>query len=91
MKQVKFFTGVSTKLINNIKFREGELMIYVTRLNDKTFAINPDLIEMMEETPDTVITLTGGNKFVVSESIEVLIERIAVFRQRCLQICKVKE
>ncbi|TGE32617.1 flagellar FlbD family protein [Desulfosporosinus sp. Sb-LF] len=66
-------------------------MIYVTRLNDKTFVINPDLIEMMEETPDTVITLTGGNKFVVSEPIEVLIERIAEFRRRCLQICKVEE
>ena len=66
-------------------------MIYVTRLNDKTFAINPDLIEMMEETPDTVITLTGGNKYVVSESIDVLIERIAEFRRRCRQICKVEE
>jgi flagellar protein FlbD len=58
-------------------------MIYVTRLNDKRFAINPDLIEIMEETPDTVITLTGGNKYVVSEPIEVLIERIAEFRRRC--------
>lgn len=66
-------------------------MIYVTRLNDKTFAINPDLIEMMEETPDTVITLMGGNKFVVSEPIEVLIDRIVEFRRRCRQICKVEE
>jgi len=66
-------------------------MIYVTRLNDKTFAINPDLIETVEETPDTVITLTGGNKYVVSESIEVLIERIAEFRRRCNPICKVEE
>ncbi|HEY8910334.1 MAG TPA: flagellar FlbD family protein [Desulfosporosinus sp.] len=66
-------------------------MIYVTRLNDKTFAINPDLIEMMEETPDTVITLTGGNKFVVSEPIEVLIERIVEFRRRCGPICKMEE
>jgi flagellar protein FlbD len=66
-------------------------MIYVTRLNSKIFVLNPDLIEMMEETPDTVITLTGGNKFVVSEPIEVLIERIAEFRRRCRQICKVEE
>ncbi len=66
-------------------------MIYVTRLNGTTFALNPDLIEMMEETPDTVITLTGGNKYVVSESIDVLIERIAEFRRRCLKICEVKE
>ena len=66
-------------------------MINVTRLNDKIFTINSDLIEMMEETPDTVITLTGGNKFVVSESIEVLIERIVEFRRLCHPICNVKE
>ena len=66
-------------------------MIYVTRLNDKQFTINCDLIEMMEETPDTVITLTGGNKFVVSEPIEVLIERIVEFRRRCHPIYIVEE
>jgi flagellar protein FlbD len=58
-------------------------MIKVTRLNDKEFAINIDLIETLEETPDTVITLTGGNKYVVKESIEVLIERIRDFRKKC--------
>ncbi len=66
-------------------------MIYVTRLNGKAFALNPDLMEIMEETPDTVITLTGGNKYVVSEPIEVLIERIAEFRRRCRPICKGEE
>ncbi|MDP4127881.1 MAG: flagellar FlbD family protein [Bacillota bacterium] len=66
-------------------------MIYVTRLNGTEFAINPDLIEIMEETPDTVITLTGGNKYVVSESVEILIERIAEFRRRCRQICQLEE
>ncbi|KJR47780.1 Flagellar protein FlbD [Desulfosporosinus sp. I2] len=65
-------------------------MIYVTRLNGKTFSLNSDLIETMEETPDTVITLAGGNKYVVSERIEELIERIAEFR-RCCQICKVED
>ena len=66
-------------------------MIYVTRLNGKMFALNPDLIEVMEETPDTVITLRGGNKYVVSDPIEVLIERIAEFRRRSNQIYKVEE
>ena len=65
-------------------------MIYVTRLNGKVFSLNPDLIETMEETPDTVITLAGGNKYVVSERVEELIERIAEFRRRC-QICKVED
>lgn len=64
-------------------------MISVTRLNGKRFTLNSDLIETMEETPDTVITLTGGNKYVVLEPIEVLIERVAEFRRRC-QVCKVE-
>ena len=66
-------------------------MIKVTRLNAKIFTVNSDLIEMMEETPDTVITLTGGNKFVVSEPIEVLLDRIVKFRRRCHPICKAEE
>lgn len=43
-------------------------MIQVTRLNDKKMTINADLIEMVEQTPDTVISLTNGKKFVVKES-----------------------
>lgn len=66
-------------------------MIYVTRLKGIEFVINSDLIEIMEETPDTIITLTNGNKYVVAETVEVLIERIAEFRRRCHQICKAEE
>lgn len=66
-------------------------MIKVTRLNGTEFAINPDLIEVMEETPDTVITLTNGNKYVVAENVGILIEEIVKFRRCCRQIYKVKE
>jgi len=58
-------------------------VIYVTRLNNKEFAINPDLIETLEATPDTVITLTNEKKYIVKEPIEEVIERIAAFRRRC--------
>ncbi|NLO97201.1 MAG: flagellar FlbD family protein [Peptococcaceae bacterium] len=58
-------------------------MIYVTRINNKEFAINPDLIETLEATPDTVITLTNDSKYIVKESIDEIIERIAAFRRRC--------
>ncbi len=44
-------------------------MIEVTRLKGKKMTINAELIETVEETPDTVITLTNGKKFVVSESV----------------------
>lgn len=43
-------------------------MIELTRLNDTQIMINAELIETVEETPDTVITLTTGRKFVVRES-----------------------
>ncbi len=43
-------------------------MIEVTRLNDTKILINPDLIEFVEETPDTVITFTTGRKIIVKES-----------------------
>lgn len=58
-------------------------MIKVTRINGKQFVINSDLIEVMEATPDTVLTLTNGNKYVVTETVDTLIERIALFKQRC--------
>ncbi len=58
-------------------------MIKVTRLNGKEFVLNVDLIETMEKTPDTVITLTGGNKYLVIEPIEVILQSIVEFRRRC--------
>ncbi|MGI1658145.1 MAG: flagellar FlbD family protein [Desulfitobacterium sp.] len=58
-------------------------MIEVTRLNGKKLVINSDLIETMEATPDTVITLTGGNKYVVVESTEELIRKVAEYKRFC--------
>jgi flagellar protein FlbD len=43
-------------------------MIEVTRLNDKKLIINAEMIEKIEEAPDTIITLSSGNKLVVKES-----------------------
>ena len=43
-------------------------MIEVTRLNGTTVLIISDLIETVEETPDTIISLTTGKKFIVKES-----------------------
>lgn len=44
-------------------------MIQITRLNGKQIMINAELIESVEETPDTVITLTNGKKFVAKEQV----------------------
>lgn len=43
-------------------------MIELTKLNDIKFSVNPELIEIVETTPDTVITLTTGRKLIVKES-----------------------
>jgi flagellar protein FlbD len=51
-------------------------MITVTRFNGGMFALNPDLIERVEATPDTVITLVDGAKYVVSEGLEEIITRV---------------
>ncbi len=57
-------------------------MIKVSRLNGKEFYLNADLIEFIEETPDTVVTLTTGKKIVVEESAQDMIERIIEFRRK---------
>ena len=51
-------------------------MIMLTRLNGPEFALNPDLIERAEATPDTVITLVDGTRYVVAESLPELIEKV---------------
>lgn len=57
-------------------------MICVTRLNDSELYINPDLIEFVEETPNTVVSFSTGRKVVVKESIEEIIERIVSFKNK---------
>lgn len=56
-------------------------MIKVTRLNHVPLFLNSDLIEYVEVTPDTVITLTTGQKLMVLESADEVVERIIAFRR----------
>jgi len=52
-------------------------MILVTRLNKSSqFYINEDMIEFIEETPDTIITFNTGKKVAVSETAIEVIERV---------------
>ena len=51
-------------------------MITVTRLNGPSFSLNPDQIERIEATPDTVIHLMNGNDFIVRESVDEIVARI---------------
>lgn len=56
-------------------------MIELTRLNNKKFVLNCDLIETVEETPDTVITLTSGKKIIVKENRQEVRNLVILFRQ----------
>ena len=58
-------------------------MIQVTRLNKEPFLINSDLIEFVEETPDTVISMVSGRKIVVSESAAEVQSLILAYKRKC--------
>ncbi len=61
-------------------------MIMLSRLNGLPFALNPDLIERAEATPDTVVTLCDGTKLVVRESVDDLVERVRSYRAGILTL-----
>ena len=56
-------------------------MIELTRLNHKPIVVNAELIKLVERSPDTVITLVTGDKLVVLESVEEVIQRVVHYRQ----------
>ena len=56
-------------------------MIQLTRIDGTKFYINPDLIEVMEASHDTHVTLTNGHRYVCAESPDDVVQRIAEFRR----------
>jgi len=59
-------------------------MIQLTRLNHVPLIVNADLIEHVEVTPDTVVALTTGQKFMVLESAEEVVDKVIQFRKAIL-------
>ncbi len=60
-------------------------MILLTRFNGTQFYINADLIQTVEETPNTVITLLDHTKFIVKESAATVAEKYVQFKQKVNQ------
>ena len=58
-------------------------MIDVTKMNGMNITINSDLIETVEDTPDTVITLTTGRKIMVKESRQTIKNLVKSFKREC--------
>jgi flagellar protein FlbD len=59
-------------------------MIKLTRLNHVPLIVNADLIEHVEVTPDTVVALTTGQKFMVLESAEEVVDKVIQYRKALL-------
>ncbi len=59
-------------------------MILLTRLNGTRFALNADLIERIETSPDTVVSMVDGRKYVVAESAAEVLDRVVAFRAAIL-------
>ena len=55
-------------------------MIELHRLNGGIFVLNPDLIETIETTPDTVVKLLNGHRYLVKETTDYIIKAVADFR-----------
>ncbi len=66
-------------------------MIKLTKFNSQTnkkgeFVLNAEIIETIEETPDTVITLTNGKKFIVEEAMDEIVRRVMKYRRALHQV-----
>jgi len=59
-------------------------MIKLTRLNNQPLVVNSDLIKCVENSPDTVLTLVTGEKIIVRETTEQVLERVIAFRRAIL-------
>jgi flagellar protein FlbD len=57
-------------------------MILLTRLDSSTLYVNSDLIEMIETTPDTIVSFVTGRKLVVREDAATIAQRVADYRRR---------
>ena len=64
-------------------------MIAIRRLNGQDFILNADLIETIETTPDTVITLSNGRKYVVQTPAEEIVRKTIKYNQLCNQTVQV--
>ena len=63
-------------------------MILVTRLNGHPVALNCDLIERAEATPDTVLTLVDGTKYLIADSVEDVLAKVREFRASVIALAQ---
>lgn len=57
-------------------------MITVTKINDRDIVVNCDLIELIESTPDTTLTMTTGKKIIVRDTVDELLDKVVMYKGR---------
>jgi len=57
-------------------------MITVTKINDRDIVVNCDLIEIIETTPDTTLTMTTGRKIIVLDTVDEVLNKVVAYKGR---------
>lgn len=60
----------------------GRSMITVTKINDRDIVVNCDLIEIIETTPDTTLTMTTGRKIIVLDTVDEVLNKVVAYKAR---------
>jgi flagellar protein FlbD len=66
-------------------------MIVVTRLHGSVLALNCDLIERVEATPRTILTMVDGSRYVVRESVAEIVDKVRAFRASVIALAHAEE
>lgn len=61
-------------------------MVGLTKMNQHRIVINADQIEIIETTPDTVITMSNGHKYIVMESADEVVDLVVAYKQRIFNL-----
>ena len=61
--------------------RKREFMVELTKISGQKVLVNPDLIELVEETPDTIVIFTTGRKLIVKESRQEIRNLVKSYRK----------
>ena len=61
-------------------------MITVTKINDRDIVVNCDLIELIESTPDTTLTMTTGRKIIVLDTVDEILQKVVAHKGRISRV-----
>ncbi len=85
MQEVSLESNPTVQL-GRLHDREEASVVRLSRFDGSEFYVNAELIEIIEMTPDTVISLTNGKKFVVRESADDVVSRVVDYKRRIVGV-----